>query len=102
MFSVADAARWLVAASGVLVLAALWEAAPRIGLLDARFFPPLSAVLMHLATLCTTAEFWGFVASTARTWVLGLAIATLAGVAFGLFIGLTPGARKYSHSTIEF
>jgi ABC-type nitrate/sulfonate/bicarbonate transport system permease component len=99
---VSDLTRWFGGAAGVLALAALWEAAPRIGLLDARFFPPLSTVLTQLAVLCTTAEFWGFVASTARTWVLGLVIATLSGVAIGLFIGLTPGARKYTHSTIEF
>jgi ABC-type nitrate/sulfonate/bicarbonate transport system permease component len=89
-------------AAGVLVLAAMWEAAPRLGLLNVKFFPPLSAVLTQLAALCFTAEFWGFVASTARTWGIGLAIATAAGVAIGLVIGLTPGARKYTHSTIEF
>lgn len=101
-FGAADLARWLGGATGVLALAALWEAAPRIGLLDAKFFPALSTVLAHLGGLLATAEFWGFVGSTARTWMLGLTIATFSGVAIGLFIGLTPGARKYTHSTIEF
>ena len=95
-------ARRLMGASGVLALAALWEFAPRLGLLNRDFFPPLSAVLERLAGLALTAEFWGYVASTARTWVLGLVVATLAGVLAGLFIGLTPGARTYTHSTIEF
>jgi ABC-type nitrate/sulfonate/bicarbonate transport system permease component len=98
----ADVLRWLGGAAGVLALAASWEAAPRIGLLDAKFFPPLSAVLVKLAAIGTTSEFWGFVASTVRTWMLGLVIATGAGVAAGLVIGLTPGVRKYTHSTIEF
>lgn len=97
-----DAARWLGGTAGLLGLAVLWEAAPRIGLLNAKFFPPLSAVLAQLGVIGTTGEFWGFVASTVRTWLLGLVIATCAGVAVGLFIGLTPGARKYTHSTIEF
>jgi len=94
--------RWLGGAAGVLVLAALWEAAPRVGLINRNFFPPLSVVLQQLATLVTTAEFWGFVASTARTWALGLVIATVAGIVAGLFIGLVPEARTYTHSTIEF
>lgn len=101
-FGAVDAARWLGGAAGVLALAVLWEAAPRIGLLNPKFFPPLSTVLVRLGVIGTTAEFWGFVASTVRTWLLGLVIATCAGVAVGLVIGLTPGARKYTHSTIEF
>ena len=94
--------RWLGGAVGILALAALWEAAPRLGLINRSFLPPLSVVLWQLAALGATAEFWGYLASTARTWALGLAIATLAGVVAGLVIGLTPGARKFTHSTIEF
>ena len=95
-------AHWLGGAAGVLALAVLWEVAPRAGLINPSFFPPLSEVLGRLAGLAVTQEFWGFILSTARTWVLGLVIATVAGVLVGLFIGLTPGARKYTHSTIEF
>jgi ABC-type nitrate/sulfonate/bicarbonate transport system permease component len=87
---------------GIAVLALAWEAAPRLGAIEAKFFPPLSIVVVQLAALLGTAEFWGFVASTARTWLLGLTIATLAGILVGLFVGLVPGARKYTHSTIEF
>jgi ABC-type nitrate/sulfonate/bicarbonate transport system permease component len=87
---------------GIAALALLWETAPRAGLINRDFFPPLSAVLVKLIELVGTGEFWGFVLATARTWALGLAIAATAGVAAGLFIGLTPGARKYTHSTIEF
>lgn len=87
---------------GLVVLALAWELAPRLGLINSEFFPPLSAVLVKLLELTVTTEFWGFLAATARTWALGLVIATLAGVAVGLFIGLTPGARTYTHSTVEF
>jgi ABC-type nitrate/sulfonate/bicarbonate transport system permease component len=95
-------ARVATGCSGLVLLAGLWELAPRLDLIDARFFPALSTVLAKLFEIGVSAEFWGFVLATARTWVLGLIIATLAGVVVGLFIGLTPGARKYSHSTIEF
>jgi ABC-type nitrate/sulfonate/bicarbonate transport system permease component len=95
-------ARRLASFSGVLLLAALWELAPRLGLINRDFFPPLSVVLAKLGELVATSEFWGYCLSTARTWALGLTIASVAGVIAGLAIGLTPGARKYTHSTIEF
>ena len=95
-------ARMATSLAGVLALAVLWEMAPRAGWINAGFFPPFSRVLAKLGEISATAEFWGFLLATARTWALGLAIATLAGIAAGLFIGLTPGARKYTHSTIEF
>lgn len=87
---------------GILVLASVWELAPRMGWINRDFFPPLTTVLDKLLSLVTTAEFWAYCLSTTRTWALGLAIASLAGVLVGLFIGLTPGARKYTHSTVEF
>jgi ABC-type nitrate/sulfonate/bicarbonate transport system permease component len=91
-----------VAAVGFLLLALAWELAPRLGAIDPQFFPPLTVLLRELAQLAVTQEFWAYVASTARTWFLGLLLATVTGVAGGLLIGLVPGARKYTHSTIEF
>ena len=101
-FAETPLARGLVGLSGLLVLAVLWESAPRAGWIQASFFPPLSSVVAKLAELVQTAEFWGFLASTLRTWLLGLALASAAGVVAGLFIGLVPGVRTYTHSTIEF
>lgn len=89
-------------AIGFALLAVSWEFAPRLGLIHAGFLPPLSVVLVELAQMAVTQELWTFVASTMRTWALGLTIAVVAGVVAGLAIGLTPGARKYTHSTIEF
>lgn len=89
-------------ALGFLLLAIVWEMAPRLGAIDPQFFPPLSTLVRELAHLATTQEFWAFVASTLRTWALGLVVASVAGIVVGLSIGLVPGARKYTHSTIEF
>ena len=94
--------RQLNSISGFLLLAAVWEAAPRLGIADPRFFPPLSTLLVELANLCATQEFWGYFFSTVRTWAIGLVVATVAGVIAGLAIGLIPGARTYTHSTVEF
>lgn len=88
--------------SGFVVLILLWEGAPRLGLINAKFFPPLSELLVELARLATTPLFWEYVLNTSRTWAIGLVAAVAAGIVFGLVIGLVPGLRKYTHSTIEF
>lgn len=87
---------------GIALLALLWESAPRLGLISPSYFPPLSGVLHELVQLAGTEELWTYVLSTTRTWGLGLALATASGVVAGLAIGLIPGARTYTHSTIEF
>jgi ABC-type nitrate/sulfonate/bicarbonate transport system permease component len=94
--------RGAASVSALVLLALAWELAPRLGWISRDFFPPLSAVLAKLGELAGTSEFWGFLVATARTWALGLLVATAAGVLAGLAIGLIPGARKYTHSTIEF
>ena len=87
---------------GIAVLAVLWEAAPQLDWISPSYFPPLSAVLRELLELAGTEELWTYVLSTTRTWGLGLALATVSGVVAGLAIALIPGARTYTHSTIEF
>ncbi len=88
--------------AGFGLLALLWEAAPRLGLLNPALLPPLSVVLRELALMLPTEEFWVFLGSTLRTWALGLAAALAAGTLAGLLIDLVPGARRATHSTIEF
>jgi ABC-type nitrate/sulfonate/bicarbonate transport system permease component len=98
----AACAHMFYASIGFVLLAVVWESAPRIGLINPNFFPPLSAVLMELGKLCMTQEFWSYLLATLRTWALGLTAATVAGILVGLAIGLVPGAQKYTRSTIEF
>lgn len=95
-------ARRLNSLSGFVLLAALWEGAPRLGWVDPHYFPPLSTLLVELFNLGGTQEFWAYFGSTVRTWAIGLVGATAAGVIGGLVVGLVPGARRYTHSTIEF
>ena len=58
-------ARAATSLAGLVVLALAWELAPRAGLINRDFFPPLSAVLAKLVELMGAAEFWGFLAATA-------------------------------------
>ena len=83
----------LLALGAPVVLVALWEAAVRTGLLDARFFPPPSLVL---------GTFWRLAADGTllqHTWasvvrvLAGFAIGAAGGLAAGLMLGTIRSLR---------
>jgi ABC-type nitrate/sulfonate/bicarbonate transport system permease component len=69
-----------------LLLLVLWEAAARIGVIDVRFFPAPSTIIMQLVLLARTGElelhlwaslqrlFWGFLLGGIPALLLGLAM----------------------------
>ncbi|WP_049560400.1 ABC transporter permease [Nonomuraea sp. SBT364] len=87
---------------GLTGLLALLEAAPRLGLVDARFLPPASEILRTLAGELTTAGLWLALGETMRGWAVGLALASGLAVAAGVVIGVVPGLRAATSSTVEF
>jgi len=83
----------LLALGAPIALVALWEAAVRSGLLDARFFPPPSLVV---------GTFWRLAADGTllqHTWasvvrvLVGFAIGSAAGLAAGLMLGTIRSLR---------
>jgi ABC-type nitrate/sulfonate/bicarbonate transport system permease component len=89
-------------AAGLGGLLAVVEAVSRLGLVDGRFLPPASEILRALAAELGTAGLWAALGETLWGWALGLAIAFCAAVALGLVIGVVPGLRAATHSTVEF
>lgn len=87
---------------GVVGLLVLWEAAARLDLVDARYLPPPTEVAGEFVHQLASASFWTALGLTMRTWIIGLAIVTVAGVVLGFVIGLSPFLRRYTTSTIEF
>ncbi|HTJ32742.1 MAG TPA: ABC transporter permease [Dactylosporangium sp.] len=87
---------------GLAGFAALLEALPRLGVLPAEHFPPLSVIARALADEAGRAGFWQAVLGTVTTWLLGLAIAIALGIGAGLLIGTVPVLRAATASTIEF
>ena len=79
-------AEQLIGIASPLLLLALWEAAARIGLIDTRFFPTPSTVILQLVLLARTGElelhlwaslqrlFWGFLLGGTPALLLGLAM----------------------------
>lgn len=87
---------------GVVGFLVLWELASRIGLIDPRFFPPASEVLIRLGEYLLDRAFWRDVAATMWAWFLGLAIAIVAGAVLGFLIGASRFLERFTQSTIEF
>lgn len=89
-------------AAGLGGLLILLEAVPRLGLVDERFLPPASEILTTLGAELLTAELWVALGETLAGWAIGLAAAFVGAVALGLVIGIVPGLRAATSSTIEF
>jgi ABC-type nitrate/sulfonate/bicarbonate transport system permease component len=87
---------------GLVVLAAIVEALPRLHIVDSRFLPPFSAMVRELAHQLTQGDFWTALGETVRGWAIGLALAMIAGIVAGVLIGSIPLLRAVTASTIEF
>jgi NitT/TauT family transport system permease protein len=71
----------------LLALAAVWETAPRAGLVDRVFLPPLSEVLTAWWTLLRTGQLADHVGASLTRSLTGLALAVAAAIPLGLLIG---------------
>lgn len=96
------AAKQLLGVLGIIGFLATWELIPRVGLIDERFLPPASEVIVALIVDFGLTAFWVAVGETMTAWFLGLLIAVAAAVLLGFIIGSSDFLRKATNSTIEF
>ncbi|MEV6842086.1 ABC transporter permease [Actinoplanes sp. NPDC051411] len=94
--------RSLLGVLGLVLFGLLLEVLPRIGVLPAEYFPPTSRIARALVDEFGRGAFWQAVLGTVVTWLIGLAIAVVAGILLGLLIGSVPVLRAITSSTIEF
>lgn len=87
--------------AGVAVLLALWEIAPRIGLVDSVFLPPLSEVLKAGWTLLGNGQLAEHLGASLARAGLGFAIAVALGVPLGLAIAWFPRVADYANPVLE-
>ncbi|MFD0519149.1 ABC transporter permease [Paractinoplanes durhamensis] len=92
----------LLGLAGILAFGALLEVLPRVGVLPSEYFPPTSKIIAALIDEFGRGDFWQAVVGTVSTWLIGLAIAVLAGIVLGILIGSVPVLRLATASTIEF
>lgn len=88
--------------AGILLFLLAWEAIPRLGIVQERFLPPASTVLVTLLDYFGQGAFWKDVGETMLAWTIGLAISIVAAVILGLLIGSSRFLSKATYSTIEF
>ncbi|HEU5299741.1 MAG TPA: ABC transporter permease [bacterium] len=84
--------RWLTAASPILLLG-LWEVLSRTGVLDPRYVPPPSAVLVTVFELTRSGELPHHLAISLRRILAGFLLGAVPAVALGLAMGLNRSVR---------
>lgn len=92
----------LLGTAGVLTLLLVWQAASTFGWVNGKYFPPPTEVFAALGNLILDLNYWRTIGNTLVTWGIGLAIAGVAAIVLGTFIGLIPVLRRYTRSTVEF
>ncbi|MFF0351586.1 ABC transporter permease [Micromonospora arida] len=71
----------------IATLAAIWEGAPRLGLVDRVFLPPLSEVLVAWWELLRSGQLAEHVGASLTRSLAGLGLAVLTAIPLGLLIG---------------
>jgi NitT/TauT family transport system permease protein len=71
----------------VVAVLALWELAPRVGLVREESIPPFSTVMGAVGTTLGDPDFWSNLAASAGRWALGFALAIVIGVSAGVLMG---------------
>ncbi|MGL6234063.1 MAG: ABC transporter permease [Segniliparus sp.] len=87
--------------AGVVALLLLWEIAPRAGLVDSVFLPPLSEVLKAGWKLIGNGQLAEHLGASLARASLGFAVAILLGVPLGLAIAWFPRVADYVNPVLE-
>lgn len=87
---------------GILIILALWEMMPNVGIVNPLYLPPASDVLALFVIRLGDILFWTSVWHTIQAWGLGLVIATILGASLGFALGLSRFLREATQSTVEF
>lgn len=86
---------------GVLSMIVVLELASRAGLVNPRFLPPFSEVVVRLFHLLGDPLFLLSIASTAVTWAVGLFLTFCVAVPIGILLGLSDPTYRISRTAIE-
>jgi ABC-type nitrate/sulfonate/bicarbonate transport system permease component len=81
--------RWVLPTAATILILIFQEWLTQWGPLAATPLPPFSVVITELAQLVITGDFWIAVGLTLQGWGVGLVVASLVAVPFGLLLGTT-------------
>ncbi len=80
----------LMAVTAPLVILLLWEAATRAGMLDQRFFPTPSSVLIDMVSMAASGELPLHLGWTLERVAIGFVLGAVPAVLLGMVMGLSP------------
>ena len=87
-------------ASPVLILL-IWEVLVRTHVLDARFFPTPSSVIVELFRLIRSGQLFVDIGWTVLRVVIGTLLGAIPGLLFGIVLGLSPRLRAFVQPAIS-
>jgi len=87
---------------GLVGFGLLFEVLPRLHIVNPDYFPPTSEIGRALGDELGRPAFWSAFGDTLLTWIIGLTIAIVAGIAVGVIVGAVPLLRALTASTVEF
>lgn len=80
----------LMAVTAPLVILLMWEGTARLGLLDQRFFPTPSSVLVELFSMAASGELAVHLGWTLQRVAIGFVLGAVPAILLGLVLGLSP------------
>lgn len=93
--------RLIKPAIAIAALLAVWEIAPRIGLVDEVFLPPFSTVAQAFAELVRDGSMWDHVSTSLARSLTGFAIAAVAAVPVGIAIAWYRPIAQFLNPVLE-
>ena len=85
----------------LIVLALIWEIAPRIGIVDQAFFPALTEVFVAWWEMILSGELWNHFSASITRSIIGFILALVVAIPLGLAIGWYPLARDLLNPAFE-
>ncbi len=90
--------RGLLLPAGLLLL---WEALPRLGMVDSVLLPPFSQVAERLGTLASTGILWLHLGASLGRVLLGYALAASVALPLGVFLGLNERTERWARPLVQ-
>ncbi|WP_110240532.1 ABC transporter permease [Nocardioides gilvus] len=87
--------------AGLLALALTWELAPRLGLVDSYFIPPLHIVLQEWWSMLVDGELWKHVRASLVRSVVGFGLAIAIAIPLGAAIAWYRPVREFFTPVLE-
>lgn len=87
--------------AGVVAFMVIGEFVSRLGLVNPKFFPPLSSTLAETVVILGREDFRSALLATIGGWAVGLAVTALIGIPLGCVLGLSDWAYKFTRPLIE-